>query len=43
MPRVTVSAPKVERAETKYFIPKATDKGRPALTRYQRVIVTVHP
>ena len=43
MPRVTVSAPKVDRTGTAHFILKVTDKGSPALTRYQRVIVTVHP
>ncbi len=43
MPRVSVSAPVVERAGTAHFILKVTDKGNPPLTRYQRVIVTVHP
>jgi hypothetical protein len=43
MARVTVSAPKVEKAGTAHFILKVTDKGSPPLTRYQRVIVTVHP
>lgn len=38
-----VNAPKVEKPETLHFILRLTDKGTPALTRYQRVIVTVIP
>lgn len=38
-----VVAPKVEKAETLHFILRLTDKGTPALSRYQRVIVTVTP
>ncbi|MBD0288446.1 MAG: hypothetical protein ICV79_23915, partial [Flavisolibacter sp.] len=38
-----VTAPKVETAQTIHFILKVTDKGKPALTRYKRVIVTVLP
>lgn len=38
-----VVAPKVEKPETLHFILRVTDKGTPALTRYQRVIVTVVP
>jgi hypothetical protein len=36
-------APKVEKPETMHFILAVTDNGTPALTRYQRVIVTVFP
>ncbi|HWL16193.1 MAG TPA: nucleoside hydrolase-like domain-containing protein [Opitutus sp.] len=38
-----VIAPKVEKPETLHFILRLTDKGSPALSRYQRVIVTVTP
>lgn len=41
--RVPVVAPKVEKPETAHFILRLTDKGSPALTRYQRVIVTIVP
>jgi hypothetical protein len=40
---VYVTAPEVEKTETLHFIVKVTDKGTPALSRYQRVIVTVLP
>jgi hypothetical protein len=36
-------APKVEKPETIHIILAVTDNGAPALTRYQRVIVTVYP
>jgi hypothetical protein len=36
-------APTVARPETAHFILEVTDKGTPALTRYQRVIVTLLP
>ncbi|MEJ1095401.1 MULTISPECIES: nucleoside hydrolase-like domain-containing protein [unclassified Pseudoxanthomonas] len=36
-------APVVSKAETAHFIVQVTDKGSPALTRYQRVIVTFNP
>ena len=36
-------APIVTRPETAHFILEVTDKGTPALTRYQRVIVTLLP
>ena len=39
----SVTAPKVTKPETLHFILKVTDKGTPALTRYQRVIVQVVP
>ena len=34
-------APKVAKRETAHFILEVTDKGTPALTRYQRVVVSV--
>lgn len=36
-------APKVSKPETLHFILAVTDEGQPALTRYQRVVVTVFP
>ena len=39
----TIRAPEVESPQTVHFILKATDKGTPALSRYQRVIVTIEP
>lgn len=36
-------APKVEKPETIHVVLAVTDNGSPALTRYQRVIVTVYP
>ncbi|BDC50554.1 salicylate hydroxylase [Bryobacterales bacterium F-183] len=39
----TATAPKVSQPETLQFILKVTDKGQPALTRYQRIVVTVLP
>ena len=41
--KIPVIAPQVESPKTIHFILKVTDKGIPALTRYQRVIVTVLP
>lgn len=38
-----MTAPKVEKPETVHIILKVTDRGSPALTRYQRIIVTVKP
>ncbi|MBC7829009.1 MAG: DUF1593 domain-containing protein [Chitinophagaceae bacterium] len=38
-----VTAPPVDSPKTIHFILKVTDKGKPALTRYKRVIVTVVP
>lgn len=38
-----VIAPTVEKPETVQVILRVTDKGRPALSRYKRVIVTVTP
>jgi hypothetical protein len=39
----TIRAPEVESPQTVHFILKVTDKGTPALSRYQRVIVTIVP
>lgn len=39
----SVTAPKVDKPETMHFILVVTDNGTPALTRYQRVILTVFP
>jgi hypothetical protein len=36
-------APKVSKAETIHIVVAVTDRGAPPLTRYQRVLVTVHP
>ena len=41
--RVPFVAPQVYRPVTAHFILRVTDKGRPALTRYKRVIVTFEP
>ncbi len=38
-----ITAPQVDTPQTIHFILKATDKGKPSLTRYKRVIVTVVP
>jgi hypothetical protein len=37
------TAPQVTKPETAHFILEVTDKGAPALTRYERVIVTLVP
>ena len=42
-PTTALTAPKVEKPETLHFILRVTDKGRPPLSRYERVIVTVTP
>lgn len=39
----TFIAPKVNEAETIHIILNVTDSGKPSLTRYQRVIITVQP
>jgi len=36
-------APKVEKAETLHVILRLSDNGKPSLTRYQRVIVSLRP
>ena len=38
-----VIAPEVEKNETTHFILKVTDKGKPHLSRYKRVIVNIIP
>ena len=43
MARVYVVAPQVAQTQTLHFILEVTDRGSSALTRYQRVIVTVQP
>jgi hypothetical protein len=40
---VWVIAPEVEKKETVHFILKVTDKGKPQLSRYKRVIVNIVP
>ena len=40
---VYVIAPEVEKKETAHFILKVTDKGKPHLSRYKRVIVNILP
>ena len=42
-PVASLTAPKVDKPETMHFILAVTDNGTPALTRYQRVILTVFP
>ena len=37
------TAPKVNKAETLHIILNVRDTGKPELTRYQRIIVTVEP
>ena len=39
--KTTVTLPKVTEPATVHFVVSVTDDGEPALTRYQRVIVTV--
>jgi hypothetical protein len=41
--RVTLVAPKVDKPETAHVILRVTDKGRPPLSRYLRVVVTIVP
>ncbi|WBS00671.1 DUF1593 domain-containing protein [Pseudoduganella sp. SL102] len=41
--RQTLTAPDVDKPETVHFIVRVTDKGTPALTRYQRVVVNIVP
>ena len=36
-------APKVTKPETMHVILAVTDQGKPALTRYQRVVITIYP
>ncbi|MBE3109490.1 MAG: DUF1593 domain-containing protein, partial [Acidobacteria bacterium] len=37
------TAPKVTKPETMHVVLVVTDQGKPPLTRYRRVIITVHP
>jgi hypothetical protein len=39
----TIKAPEVTSPQTVHFILKVTDKGKPQLSRYRRVIVTIIP
>jgi hypothetical protein len=41
--KISITAPKVSKPETLHFVVSVTDNGEPALTRYQRVIITVNP
>lgn len=41
--RVSLRTPEVTKPETAHFILKVTDKGKPPLTRYKRVVVTIVP
>ncbi len=43
MYEVPFTAPDVTKKETLHFILQVTDKGRPSLTRYKRLIITVLP
>lgn len=36
-------APKVSSPKTAHFIVRVTDKGSPPISRYERVVVTIHP
>ncbi len=42
-PSVWIIAPEVEKKETAHFILKVTDNGKPHLSRYKRIIVTILP
>jgi len=39
----TIRAPEVDSPQTVHFVLKVSDKGKPALSRYKRVIVTIVP
>ena len=39
--QIKIQAPVVDKEETVHFILKVTDKGKPALTRYKRIIVKI--
>ena len=43
MARITLIAPEVQKPETTHVILRVTDRGTPPLSRYRRVIVTIHP
>jgi hypothetical protein len=38
-----VVAPKVDMEQTAHFILKVTDKGKPQLSSYKRIIITIKP
>jgi len=40
---VYIKAPVVDKTETAHIILKVTDKGKPSLSRYKRIIVTIIP
>jgi hypothetical protein len=42
-PNAWFTAPKVAKPATMHIILAVTDQGAPALTRYQRVIITLYP
>ncbi|MCM1982972.1 DUF1593 domain-containing protein, partial [Lyngbya confervoides] len=42
-PQASFTAPEVQEPETVHVILEVTDQGEPALTRYQRAIVTIQP
>ena len=41
--QIDLLAPRVDKPETVHFILRVTDKGKPPLSRYKRVIVTITP
>lgn len=41
--RIHIKAPTVDKEESLHVIVRVTDKGKPALSRYERVIVTLTP
>jgi len=41
--KVWVIAPEVDKKETAHFILRVTDKGKPSLSRYKRVLVNIIP
>jgi hypothetical protein len=43
LPLVNVIAPAVDHEQTAHFILRVTDKGKPRLSRYRRVVVTIEP
>lgn len=43
IPRLFITAPEVKKKESVHFILRVTDKGRPPLSRYKRVIVNTIP
>jgi hypothetical protein len=43
IPRLIITAPEVKKKESVHFILRVTDKGRPPLSRYKRVVVNLLP